>query len=134
MRRPFAIATIALAAGSLAAAGLTSAASARPLNGEEIRAAVEGKRIYLAVPLGGEFPMNYRPGGKVDATGEAVGLGRFARPTDSGRWWIDGNRLCQKWTTWYDGKPFCFVLSAAGEGRLAWVRDDGLKGVARVAR
>lgn len=127
MHRQIAVAAIALAATA-------TVAEARQLNAEEIRAAVEGKRIYLAVPLGGEFPMNYRAGGRVDASGEAVGLGRIARPTDSGRWWIDGNRLCQKWTTWYDGKPFCFVLSAAGEGRLAWVRDDGLKGVARVAR
>lgn len=118
----------------LASAGAASASQSRPLAGEEIREAVEGRRVFLATPLGGEFPMNYRPGGRVDASGEAIGLGRFVRPSDSGRWWVEGNRLCQQWQSWYDGKRFCFTLREAGPGRLAWVRDDGLSGVARVTR
>ncbi len=103
------------------------------LGGEEIRKAVSGKRIYLSVPLGGEIPLFYRPDGRVDGSGEAAGLGRFLRPSNSGRWWVEGNRLCQKWTSWYDGKTFCFTLSRAGSvDAVAWFRDDGASGVARI--
>lgn len=59
----------------------------------DIREDIIGKRIYLAVPLGGEFPLNYRKNGQVDGSGEALGLGRFAKPNDTGRWWIKGDRL-----------------------------------------
>ena len=103
------------------------------LKGEAIREAVNGKRIYLAIPFGGEFPLFYQRSGKVDGSGEAVGLGRFLRPTDSGKWWIEKQTLlCQQWTSWYDGKKFCFELRKLPDNKLAWYRDDGEKGVARV--
>ena len=103
-----------------------------PLAGSALDRAVSGRRIYLATPLGGEFPMNYYRDGRLDAQGEASGLGRWARPQDSGRWWVDGSRLCQKWTSWYDGRTFCFVLRPVDGRRLAWERDDGLSGIARI--
>ena len=108
------------------------AADTPPLAGSALDRAVSGRRIYLATPLGGEFPMNYYRDGRLDAQGEASGLGRWARPQDSGRWWVDGSRLCQKWTSWYDGRTFCFVLRPVDEKRLAWERDDGLSGIARI--
>jgi hypothetical protein len=104
----------------------------RTLEGSDLRRAVSGKRIYLSTPFGGEFPLFYRADGRVDGSGEAVGLGRFLKPNDSGRWWVDGARLCQQWQTWYDGRVFCFRVSDKGPGRIGWVRDDGEKGIARV--
>lgn len=109
-----------------------AAADAPPLSGSALDRAVSGRTIYLATPLGGEFPMNYYKDGRLDAQGEASGLGRFVKPQDSGRWWVDGGRLCQKWTTWYDGRTFCFVLRPVDGKRLAWERDDGLSGMARI--
>lgn len=103
-----------------------------PLAGSALDRAVSGRRIYLATPLGGEFPMNYYRDGRLDAQGEASGLGRFVKPSDSGRWWVDGSKLCQKWTSWYDGRTFCFVLRPMPDKKLAWERDDGLSGVARI--
>ena len=41
------------------------------LNGDKIQQLIGGKRIYLKTPLGGEFPMNYRSNGTVDADGKA---------------------------------------------------------------
>ncbi len=102
------------------------------LNGDKIQQLIGGKRIYLKTPLGGEFPMNYRSNGTVDADGKANGLGRFVKPSDSGRWWISGNQLCQKWTSWYQGRTFCFVLIDKGNGRLVWKRNDGATGKARL--
>lgn len=124
------IRTYALAATAflLAATG----GQARELADADIREKISGKRIYLAVPLGGEFPLFYRRDGRVDGSGEAVGLGRLARPTDSGRWWVSGNRLCQQWQTWYDGKRMCFQLIHLGGDRLRWNQDNGDTGVARI--
>ena len=120
----------------LAAAALLAPAVAMGqgsgLTGQEIRSLIAGKRIYLATPFGGEFPLLYKADGSVDGSGEAIGLGRYIRPTDSGRWWIAGDRLCQQWTSWYDGRQFCFTLREGKGSRLLWTRDDGLSGRARV--
>lgn len=123
---------IRILALSLVALASPTAADTPPLAGPALDRAVSGRRIYLATPLGGEFPMNYYKDGRLDAQGQASGLGRLARPQDSGRWWVDGSRLCQKWTSWYDGRIFCFVLRPVDEKRLAWERDDGVSGIARI--
>jgi len=116
----------------LALALLASPAAAEALSGEKLKSFISGKRVYLAVPLGGEIPLNYRPGGTVDGSGEAAGLGRYMTPKDRGRWWVSGDRLCQKWQEWYKGKPFCFTVTKLAENRIRWVRDDGKSGVARL--
>ena len=98
----------------------------------DIKGEIIGKRIYLAVPLGGEFPLNYRTNGQVDGSGEALGLGRFAKPNDKGRWWIAGDKLCQQFTSWYKGAPMCFALLRTGDKKLKWIRDNGQTGTARI--
>lgn len=123
---------IALIAAFAAAIFAGAPAFANELDGEEIRRAVTGKRIYLATPLGGEIPLYYRADGRVDGSGEAVGLGRWLKPSDSGRWWVAGSRLCQQWQTWYDGEQMCFRLRETGNGKIAWTRDNGETGLARI--
>jgi hypothetical protein len=119
---------------AMAAVLSAGAAQARELASDDIRNKIVGKRIYLAAPLGGEFPLFYRQDGRVDGTGEAVGLGRLARPSDSGRWWIAGNRLCQQWQSWYDGKRMCFQLIHLGGDRIRWNQDNGDTGLARIGQ
>ncbi len=102
------------------------------LSGPAITERVKGKRIYIEVPFGGEIPLYYRADGYVDGSGEALGLGRYLAPTDSGKWWVEENRLCQQWTTWYDGRIFCFTLQQLSETQLYWHRDDGEEGKARL--
>jgi hypothetical protein len=121
-----------LAFVSMMVAGTSAFATGEQLQGNELRQTVAGKRIYLSVPLGGELPLFYRPDGRVDGSGDAVGLGRFLQPKDSGRWWVDGRRLCQKWQSWYDGRTFCFTVRDLGGNKIAWSRDDGEKGIARI--
>lgn len=107
-------------------------ALAETLSGSALKSFISGKRIYLAVPLGGEIPLTYRANGVVDGSGEAAGLGRYMTPTDQGRWWVAGSRLCQKWQQWYDGRTFCFTVTKLGPDRIRWLRDDGKSGVARL--
>lgn len=120
---------IAIVAGLLAA---PSASVASALSDDDIKTHIAGRRIHLAAPLGGEFPLNYRRGGIVDGNGEALGLGRFVKPNDSGRWWIRDAKLCQQFKTWYNGTVLCFRLSWTGERKLRWVRDNGDVGTARI--
>lgn len=105
-----------------------------PLSSKEIERTIEGKRIYLQTPFGGEFPLFYQRNGVVDGSGEALGLGRFMAPKDKGKWWVADNQLCQQWQEWYDGKKQCFILERIGETTLYWKRDDGLEGEARVGQ
>jgi hypothetical protein len=53
-------------------------------------------------------------------------------PTDKGRWWVSGNKLCQQWQEWYKGRTFCFTVAKLSSDRIRWVRDDGKSGVARL--
>lgn len=108
--------------------------AAGPVSGEEMRRLVTQNRVYLATPLGGELPLTYYSDGRVDGSGEAVGLGRWLAPKDRGRWWIAGNQLCQQWEQWYDGKRFCFTIERVGAASIIWRRDDGSSGRARLAR
>ena len=66
------------------------------------------------------------------SNGEALGLGRFIKPSDKGRWWVSGDRLCQRFETWYNGQTLCFKLTRVGPDRLRWVRDNGESGIARI--
>lgn len=126
--RPLAGAFLAIAM----ALPMPAAAAEENFTASDIQKMIIGKRIYLAAPLGGEFPLNYRKSGVVDGSGEALGLGRFIQPKDTGKWWIRGDRLCQQFTTWYKGAPMCFELIRTGENRLKWIRDNGQTGTARI--
>ncbi|MCY0094975.1 hypothetical protein [Hoeflea ulvae] len=102
------------------------------LAGAELKGFVNGKRVYLATPFGGEFPLNYQPSGVVSGDGTSLGLGKFLAPKENGRWWVKGENLCQQWPTWYDGKATCFRIEKTGDQSLNWVRDDGRRGKARI--
>ncbi|MGE6740903.1 hypothetical protein ACQKGC_11565 [Allorhizobium pseudoryzae] len=129
--RTLAAATIGLVVAAGSGASPASANQER-ISASDIRSDIIGKRIYLAAPLGGEFPLNYRTSGVVDGNGEALGLGRFVKPNDTGKWWIRGDRLCQQFTTWYKGAPMCFELYRTGDKTLKWIRDNGQTGTARI--
>jgi hypothetical protein len=118
--------------GAVAGFG-TQAASAELLNGESLRRLVSGKTVYLAAPLGGEFPLKYRPDGSVNGDGNAVGLGRFYAARETGRWFMQGDNLCQQFPTWYSGQRLCFSVRKLAGDKIKWTRDNGDTGIARVA-
>lgn len=116
--------TLSLSFGTAAfAAGMTEA---------EIRKKIIGHTIYLEAPMGGEFPLNYRTSGVVDGDGKALGIGKLIQPSDTGKWWIADDKLCQQFNTWYKGAKMCFDLTATGADKVKWVRDNGESGVARI--
>lgn len=107
-------------------------AVAQNLPGAEIKALVSGKRVYLSTPYGLEFPLRYAENGQV--TGDATGfrLAAMFAPRETGKWWVEGEKLCQKWPSWYDGKTLCFTVRQTGKASISWTRDDGLSGTARI--
>lgn len=112
--------------------GFGSVASASVLNETEILKLVKGKRVFLKIPFGGEFPLKYKASGVVSGDGSGVGLGKFLAPKDTGKWWITDGRLCQKWTEWYKGKTLCFVISDKNGKDFRWKRSDGRTGKGRI--
>jgi hypothetical protein len=125
------IARIAYTIGILLAA--TGGASSDWLRSDDsVRALIAGKRVYLSIPLGGEFPLHYQASGRVIGDGSAVGLSRFFAPRETGEWWVSDGQLCQRFPTWYEGRVHCFQLRPTSETKLRWRRDDGYSGRARI--
>ncbi len=121
-----------LAAGLILPA--TAALSEEPtkLAGDELRHAISGKTVYLNVS-GFELPIRYASNGRM--TGKmgtvAASFSRGDGSSDSGKWWVVDDQLCQKWTSWMDGKQYCYKLTRTGSN-VRWERNDGRSGTARI--
>lgn len=124
---------IATAAAALSlSAPLMAAAAETTLSGEALRQAVSGKTVYLKIS-GFELPIQYSARGTMKGSMSTVAAA-FARgdgSSDSGKWWVAGDQLCQKWTSWMDGNTYCYKLSQNGSA-VRWVRHDGRSGTARI--
>ena len=122
-----------IAAAALATLALgASEASAAALAGDELRNAVSGKTVFLKIS-GFELPIRYSPSGSMSGSMGAVAA-TFARgdgASDHGKWWVSGDQLCQKWSSWMDGKSYCYKLSLSGKS-VSWTRNDGHSGTARI--
>lgn len=125
-------AALILAAGIVLPA--TAALSAEPvsLTGDELRKVISGKTVYLNIS-GFELPIRYSSNGRM--TGKmstvAASFSRGDGASDSGKWWVANDQLCQKWTSWMDSKQYCYKLTRKG-GTVHWVRNDGRSGTARI--
>lgn len=113
---------------------IAAQAAGPALAGQSLKDLVTGRRIYLQTPFGGEFPLYYKADGTVSGNGAALGLGKFMAPKETGKWWVNGSNLCQKWPTWYKGRTTCFTIEKTGPGTIRWTRDDGKVGTARVGK
>ena len=124
------VAALALSATS----GFTGEAQAKSvsLTGDQLRQAVSGKTVYLNIS-GFELPIRYSAGGTMSGSMGivAAALARGDGASDHGTWWIADDQLCQRWTSWMDGKSYCYKLTQTGSS-VRWVRDDGHSGTARI--
>ena len=88
--------------------------------------------MYLEVS-GFELPIHYvgngRMSGSVGTIAATLSIGDPA--SDNGRWWIEANQLCQRWTSWLEGQTHCYRLTYQGDS-VQWFRDDGHSGTARI--
>jgi hypothetical protein len=97
-----------------------------------LRKAVSGKTVYLKIS-GFELPIRYAASGSMTGSMSTVAaaLARGDGASDRGKWWIAGDQLCQRWTSWMDGKSYCYQLTLKGTS-VRWVRNDGRSGTARI--
>jgi hypothetical protein len=105
---------------------------ATSLTEDQLRQAIVGKTVYLNVS-GLELPIRYKVNGRMTGNMGAVAA-TFSQgdgSRDSGRWWIDANQLCQRWTSWMDGQSHCYKISRQGNV-INWLREDGVSGTARI--
>ena len=106
---------------------------ATSLTEDELRQAITGKTIYLNVS-GFDLPIRYKANGRMTGSMGTVAA-TFSKgdgSRDSGRWWIESNQLCQRWTSWLDAKTHCYRIIRRGE-TVYWSRDDGVSGTVRLA-
>lgn len=102
------------------------------LAGDELRHAISGKTVYLNIS-GFDLPIRYaangRMSGKMSAVAASFSRGDGAQ--DRGKWWVAGDQLCQQWSSWMNGKSYCYRLTRNGTS-VQWVRNDGRSGTARI--
>jgi hypothetical protein len=125
------IGTFVMAAGMVLTA---TAALAEPesLTGDALRKAISGKTVYLNIS-GFELPIRYSANGRMSGkmSTVAASFSRGDGSSDTGKWWVAGDQLCQQWRIWMDGKTYCYKLTHQGS-TVQWVRDDGRSGTARI--
>lgn len=117
---------------SLLAAAVSFPAVAEPLDGDNIKQTITGRTVTLST-MGFQFPLFYASNGAVTGDGTQTGLAKYFAPKETGTWWVENDRLCQKFPTWYKGKTWCFELKKVDARRLYWTRDDGFSGKATVS-
>lgn len=97
---------------------------------DAVRSLVGGKTVALDTPLGTTIPIAFREDGTM--SGKAGSLaGMLGAAADSGRWWAERGRLCQKWGVWFNTEVQCLKLRLS-RGMVHWTRDDGRTGTARI--
>jgi hypothetical protein len=128
--------TLSLPIGPALAAPATSSKppviEAAALTDEQLREAIIGKTVYLSIS-GFELPIHYKANGRMTGSMSqvAAAFSRGDGSRDSGRWWIEANQLCQRWTSWMDGQTNCYKITRQGNV-INWVRQDGVSGTVRI--
>jgi hypothetical protein len=85
-------------------------------------------------PIGAEIPIRYKPNGTIYGAVSAslAALGGENVSSDTGRWWVVREQLCQQWKNWSGSRSHCYKFRSAGGG-VQWRRNDGQTGTARIA-
>jgi len=120
-------------AAGLALSATASLAEPTTLAGDELRTAISGKTVYLNVS-GFELPIRYTANGRMSGkmSTVAASFSRGDGASDTGKWWVADDQLCQKWSSWMDGKSYCYKLTRNGSS-VQWTRNDGRSGTARIS-
>ena len=123
-----------LAAAAVAILGATgSPAEAGRLAGDDVRDTIGGRTVVMQA-MGASMPIAYRSNGTMSGSmqGYVAAMAGESKSRDSGKWWIKGSQLCQRWNNWLGGKTYCFSLQQRG-ATIHWTSTSGHRGTARVS-
>ena len=95
-----------ISAAAIAVVVAAPAASAKELTPAELRKFFPGS---YSVTIFNSFTLKV----KMSGNGVMTGVARGKR--DTGRWSIEGSRLCVAWSTWTKGKKGCSTLRRDGD-------------------
>ena len=90
-----------------------SLAEPTTLSGDELRQAISGKTVYLNIS-GFELPIRYAANGRMSGKMStiAASFSRGDGSSDTGKWWVADDQLCQQWSSWMDGKSLLLQAHA----------------------
>ena len=115
---------IIVLAASAILGGCTSAmekhmeTGAKPLTGAELKALyAEEVNMTWKNPRGASGTAVRRPDGT-----QSVDWGSGS---DTGKWWVEDDQLCQQWTTARGGKRYCITVFRTGEDTYRGFNSDG---------
>ena len=116
----------------LALPATASLAEPTTLAGDELRQAISGKTVFLNIS-GFELPIRYAANGRMSGkmSTVAASFSRGDGAQDRGKWWVAGDQLCQQWSSWMEGRSYCYRLTRDGS-TVHWARNDGRSGTARI--
>ncbi|MEM7291842.1 MAG: hypothetical protein AAF420_00440 [Pseudomonadota bacterium] len=93
--------------------------SADLLDGAAIKVLFAGKSISGVNSFGNPYRVEYLKDGNMD------GVAGFNNEyVDTGRWWIDGDKFCRQYSTWFEGVAGCYGISVEGDS-VRFHGDDG---------
>ena len=128
MLRP--IAVLASFAASAVTAAAPSYAEWTPVPGRILKELVAGSTVVIDAPMGFKLPVRHGEDGALE--GDAGGLAFYlGSSTDTGRWWVERDRLCYRWARWFKSEARCMKIRRAGT-RIEWEKDDGETGTGTV--
>jgi hypothetical protein len=116
--------TIGLAALALLAG--PAEAEMKKLTGVEIKTAFSGARAYSTVEGGRIFQVDYKPDGTIEGLLEGRVNARQGGRSDTGKWWVDGDTLCRKWSSFGEGKEDCASVALNGTDFSMYRKDGAL--------
>jgi GntR family transcriptional regulator/MocR family aminotransferase len=88
------------------------------LTGDELRKAMEGATLLYREVYGAPCTIKLHPDGRMSGI-----LGFANEETDSGRWWVDGDRWHRRWNNWVYGETTAYFVVIDGE-RIKWFNKD----------
>ena len=105
-------------------------AGGEAVSGQKLISAVSGKVVHVSTAVGA-VPVKFHSNGTMSAS--SGGIARLTGvASDKGKWWVAGSRLCQRWSTWLEGKTHCLLVKIDGS-KVHWTSTSGKSGLATIA-
>ena len=78
----------------------------RTLTGVEIKSMFTNARVYYRIQ---------QWDGITDYKSDGAMSGTLGDQSDTGRWWVEGDKYCRQWKRWNDGKKRCATVVINGD-------------------
>ena len=95
-----------------AACLVSTIATAKTLTADDIKEKLIGKKQSFVTKDGFTGNVRYSKNGKAK-----LWKGNFTPSSDSGKWWFEGNKICNQWKVIRGGQPKCSSIRTSAGGK-----------------